>query len=111
MDLEIAIKLRGGAANIGVYSLVTNLPDEEIGNVWTATYLISMKAKFKANRSEHPYMPKYLAWVNNVFETVREQLDSQRQWDRTKEKLTTSKTPLGKPWKNCPPNAPSTSKK
>lgn len=92
VDLEIKIKLRGGAAGIGIYSLVAHLPQHESSNVWTASYLISMKAKLKAYRSGHPDMPKYQAWVDNVFETVKEQLDSRMEWERTKETVTLPKT-------------------
>lgn len=82
VDLEILIKLRGGAATIGIYSLVTQVPVDEFSKVWTASYLISMKATLKAYRSGHPDMPKYRAWVDNVFESVRTLLDSQREWER-----------------------------
>lgn len=51
-----------------------------------------MKAKLKAYRSGHPDMPKYQAWVDNVFETVKEQLDSRMEWERTKETVTLPKT-------------------
>jgi hypothetical protein len=82
VDLELAVTLRGGVGDIGIYSLVTQVPVDEFSKVWTARYLISMKATLKAYRSGHPDMPKYRAWVDNVFETVREHLDSQREWER-----------------------------
>jgi hypothetical protein len=78
-------------ADIGMHTLVVDLPTEESQKYWTASYLIAMKAKFNAYRSGHPDMPKYKTWVNNMFETVRDQLDSQRHWERAKELLTAPK--------------------
>jgi pimeloyl-ACP methyl ester carboxylesterase len=113
VDLEMAITLRGGSASIGIYRLVTTMPNDndQVAKVWTANYDIFMKAKLKANRRGDPDLPKYHAWVNNMFETVREQLDSKMEWDRTKEALSTLKTLSWKPWKNCPSNVPSLPKK
>jgi hypothetical protein len=88
VDVEIVIAFIGGEGTIGMYSLVTNLSEEETLKFWTSSYLISMKAKFNAYRSGHPDMPKYKNWVNNIFETVRDQLDSQRSWERAKDLLT-----------------------
>ena len=91
VDMEISITFSSGVADIGMYSLMIDLSPEQAQKYWTASYLIAMKAKFNAYRSGHPAMPKYKSWVNNAFESIRDQLDSQRHWERAKELLITKK--------------------
>ena len=81
VNLEIVIKLRGGSIHTGVYGFLPTIPNDDV-HLWTASYHISMKAELNKYRSGHPQMPKYQAWTDNVFEAVRDRLDSQRHWEQ-----------------------------
>lgn len=81
VDVQIEVALRGGSIHTGIYRLLPAMPSEDV-DIWTANYHVTMKAKWPGYKTGHPLMPKYKSWVDNVFESVRDRLDSIRHLEQ-----------------------------
>ncbi|HEU0118226.1 MAG TPA: hypothetical protein VFR09_06285, partial [Alphaproteobacteria bacterium] len=49
-----------------------------------STYIINVKAKFDISKTNHPDMPKYIDWANNIISILKE-LDHNTYWNKIKE--------------------------
>ena len=66
------------------YEEIIGMQKKEASEYCTAYYLISMDAKFTRWRSGDPNMPKFKAWIQQVFNELHEKFDEERILEKVK---------------------------
>ncbi len=83
--VTISLRWHSSQRGIGRLQDVCNLPMSGNYDNWlSATYSISVRARFQRLRSGHPDMPLYRRWVDTMFSEIRG-FDAERRWQAVKE--------------------------
>lgn len=83
--VTIMLKWHSSGRGIGRLRDLCGLPMSGKYDEWlSATYLISLDARFEQLRSGHPEMPVYRRWVQTMFDELRA-FDAERRWQEVKD--------------------------
>ena len=87
VSVVISLREEGGVLSIGELQRIGGISAEEAQRYWHQAYLVTMSADFKRFRAGHPEMPLYHRWVEVMFKSLRDELDSERRWNQIREDL------------------------
>ena len=77
--INITIGARQSYPGLGEWRWILEYDEEKASEFRTSDFDITLSAKFERTRSGHPKMPKYMKWVNAIFDDLESRLDADKQ--------------------------------
>jgi hypothetical protein len=82
--LSIVTRLSGYKTTVGTYARLAGLSDAEDQKLFTAVYLVKIKAEFSRWKSGNPRTAEYKAWIQQLTSEFKGEFDEQAVWSRIK---------------------------
>jgi len=79
VSVHILLKERGVEKGVGTFQALCRLENDQVSRYRVLSYVIELSAVFSPLRAEHPDMPLYKRWVDNMFSELK-RLDSEQRW-------------------------------